>query len=64
MKYVWKAFFKAFPLGRILLVDLPLDWLTGIWDGERKLAAQMGFSPDDSLATSQGMSGLQAANFP
>lgn len=64
MKYVWKEFFKVFPLGRILLVNLPLDWLTSIWDGERTLATQMGFSLEDSLATPQGMSGLQAANFP
>ncbi len=63
-KYVWREFFKAFPLGQIMLVHSPMEWMKRIWEGERALASEMGLATEHPLATPQGMSGLQAENFP
>jgi hypothetical protein len=65
IKYVWKEFFRAFPLGCILLVDLSEDWFATTLQGERDLVKQSGFTDENaSPLIPQGMSGLQAENFP
>ena len=64
LKYVWHEFFRAFPLGCILLVQLSEEWLTIIWQGQKQLAHLTGYATENRIRAPQDMSGLQAENFP
>jgi hypothetical protein len=33
-RFVWPAFFRAFPKGRVLIVELEDNWFHAIWQGQ------------------------------
>ncbi len=64
-KFVWPEFFRSFPGGRILLLELKEKWDQTLVEGQFKHARDVRFDEREHFGrTPQDMSGLQSDNFP
>ncbi len=64
-KFVWPEFFKLFPKGKILLLDLDEQWFHATWNGQFDYAKEIGWDEEkEHLMAPQDMSGLKTDNFP
>ena len=65
LKYVWPEFFKIYKKGAILVYELDERWNSSIYEGQVTYAEQISYQRADyDGSMPQGMSGLQADNFP
>jgi hypothetical protein len=64
-KYVWPAFFKAFPGGKILLAEIDEAWMRDVWGGQMQRAMEVDYRKANPMGdVPQEMSGLQTDGLP